>query len=151
MLDRFEEFSFIITSIYRDIQKIEREEMEKLGFKGAYAQYLLAMIRHPQGITSAQLCEICDKNKAAVSRVISELENKGLVTRENKKDNRYNALLKLTDSGQIVAEFVCEKIRIAVKEVGNDLTTEERQVLYATLKNLSQKIQKLTVHGIPKI
>lgn len=151
MLNRFEEFSVIITSIYRDIQKIERQEMEKLGFKGAYAQYLLAMIRHPQGITCAQLCEICDINKAAVSRVISELETKGLVTRENKKDNRYNALIKLTQSGYIVAEFVCEKINFAVKEVGSELSSEDRQFLYATLKNLAHKIQELTLHGIPQI
>lgn len=148
MLDRFEEFSFIITSIYRDIQKIEREEMVKLGFKGADAQYLLAMTRHPKGITSAKLCEICDKNKAAVSRVIADLESKGLVTRENKNDNRYNALLKLTESGKIVAQLVCEKIRIAVEKVGKDLTTEERLCLYTILKKLSSNIQQLTLDGI---
>lgn len=56
MISRFERFSFAISGIYRSIQKIERDEMERYGLKGGYAQYLVAMARHPQGLTSAQLC-----------------------------------------------------------------------------------------------
>ena len=83
MLDRFEHFSYSISNIYRHIVKIEREEMEKYGLRGSYVQYLLAMKRYPEGVTSTQLCEICDKDKAAISRVIAEMESKGLVKRES--------------------------------------------------------------------
>ena len=38
MYARFEQFSSTISSIYRDIQKIERDDMVKYGVKGAYAQ-----------------------------------------------------------------------------------------------------------------
>ena len=79
MLNRFAQFSYMISSIYRNIQKIEHDEMVKLGYKGAYAKYLVAMFQQPQRITSSNLCELCDKNKAAVSRMISEMEEKGLV------------------------------------------------------------------------
>ena len=40
MISRFERFSFAISGIYRSIQKIERDEMERYGLKGGYAQYL---------------------------------------------------------------------------------------------------------------
>ena len=72
MISRFEQFSSVISSIYGAIQKIEREEMAKYGLKGAYAQYLVAVKRFPEGVTSTELCELCDKDKAAVSRIVAE-------------------------------------------------------------------------------
>ena len=73
MVDRFEQFAGYISGIFRQIQKIERDELEKQGLKGAFAQYLVVMSHYPEGITATQLCEVCDKDKAAVSRVIAEL------------------------------------------------------------------------------
>ena len=79
MTDRFEQFSFIISGIYRKLQKIKRDEMIKRGYKGAFAQYLATLSRYEEGLTSTELCEICDKDKAAVSRIIAEMEEKGIV------------------------------------------------------------------------
>ena len=114
MLNRYERFSLYISGAYRYVQKLEREEMEKYGLKGAYAQYLIAMRRFPDGVTATQLCEICDKDKAAVSRAVSEMEVKGVLKREGK--NPYRALLKLTDEGNKAANFVCERAEIAVRD-----------------------------------
>ena len=82
MLKRFEQFTSAIAAISRDVQRIERDEMEKHGLRGAFAQYLLALSRHPEGITAAGLCEVCDKDKAAVSRIVSEMDAKELILRE---------------------------------------------------------------------
>ena len=38
MLDRFEQFTAAISAINRCIQKLERDEMEKYGYKGAVVQ-----------------------------------------------------------------------------------------------------------------
>ena len=103
MLDRFEQFTSAISALYRDVQKIERDEMEKQGLRGAFAQYLLAISRHPEGITAATLCEVCDKDKAAVSRIIAEMESKGLVEKENDGTSQYRARLRLTPAGQEAA------------------------------------------------
>ena len=91
MTDRFEQFSFIISGIYRKLQKIKRDEMVKRGYKGAFAQYLATLSRYEEGLTSTELCEICDKDKAAVSRIIAEMEEKGLVQREKKAVRSYRS------------------------------------------------------------
>ena len=148
MQGRYEQFSFIVSVINRHIQKIERDEMEKLGYKGAYAQYLVVMIRHPEGITNARLCEFSDKNKAAVSRMISEMEEKGLIIRETTKNNTYNARLKLTEKGKSVAKYVCAKAELAVNAVGAELTEEERRFFYSTLLDITKKLQNLSIQGI---
>ena len=51
-MNRFEQFSYVISGINRHIQKIERDEMERYGNRGAYAQYLVAMIQYPDGVTA---------------------------------------------------------------------------------------------------
>ena len=130
MLERFELFSSSIFVIYRDIQKLEREEMEKFGLKGAFAPYLAVMIRYPEGVTSSRLSEICDKDKAAVSRVVSEMAEKGLVIREGNKDNLYRASIMLTERGKEVAEFVRSRAITAVAAASNGLPEEKRSVLY---------------------
>lgn len=147
MLNRFSQFSYMISSIHRNIQKIEHDEMVKLGYKGAYAKYLVAMFQQPQGITNSNLCELCDKNKAAVSRIISEMEEKGLVIR----NHSYNALIKLTNKGENLAKYVCAKAELAVKEVSKDLPNDQRSILYLTLNHLSGAINKISENGLPTI
>ena len=150
MLSRFELFSFTISSIYGYIQKIEREEMEKYGLKGACAQYLLAMNRYEEGVTAAKLSEICDKDKAAVSRVITDMEKKGLVKRVCPNDNAYRALLKLTPEGKKAVEFVGEKAKVAVEYAGGGLSEENRKIFYESLQLIAANIQTLYKEGIPE-
>ena len=149
MLSRFEQFSFVISGINRYIQKLERDEMVKYGYKGAFAQYLAVLNRYPDGLTAAQLCDICDKDKAAVSRISAEMEAKGLLLRECGNDSGYRARLKLTDEGRRAADYVCRKAQAAVAAVGDQLTDEERRILYGTLDLIASKLQALSKEGIP--
>ena len=150
MIDRFEQFVSYISAILRDIQKIEREEMVKYGLKGAYAQYLVAMRRYPEGLTAAELCEVCGKDKAAVSRVLSEMESKGLVEKRCNHDSQYKAQLLLTKSGEDAAEYVCRKAVAAVEIAGRELTDETRTLLYRALRSVAEHIQKISEDGIPE-
>lgn len=150
MLSRYEQFSFLISGLYRDIQKIERDEMVKCGYKGAYAQYLVAMNRYPDGVTSAQLCEICDKDKAAISRVVAEMEEKGLAQRVTDKDTMYRARICLTEEGKRAAAFVSRRAQAAVEAAGRGLTEENRTIFYATLGRIAGNLQEISKSGIPQ-
>ena len=149
MLTRFEQFTAAISGIHRSIQKIERDEMEKFGLKGAYAQYLLAMTRHPDGITAADLCETCDKDKAAISRILTEMENKGLVARENGKSGPYRAMIRLTDAGKSAARYVQEKAIAAVQIAGGSLSENDCRAMYEILNSIADKLQLICKDGIP--
>ena len=148
-MNRFEQFSYVISGINRHIQKIERDEMIKYGYKGAFAQYLVALRRYPEGITSAKLCEICDKDKAGISRVLTEMQEKGLILRETQSDHRYNALIKLTAEGLKAAAYVDERAQAAIEAVGNEMTDENRAAFYATLDFIAAKLQTISKEGLP--
>lgn len=146
MVERYEKFSLYISGVYKSIQKLERDVMEQCGLKGAYAQYLVAMLRAGKGLTSTQLCEICDKDKAAISRAVSEMENKGLLVREGK--NPYRALLKLTENGSKVAAFVCQRAEVAVRDADAGLTDEARAAFYEGLEIIASNLQNICEEGL---
>ena len=150
MLDRFVQFTAAISSIYRFIQKIEREEMEKFGLKGAHAQYLLAIERHPAGITAASLCDVCDKDKAAVSRILSEMETKGLIARADTGESTYRARMVLTAEGYAAAEYVRKKASLAAEIAGKGLSEGERKAFYATLDHIAGNIRSISRQGLPE-
>ena len=148
MENRYELISASISCMYHDIQKIERVEMAKYGLKGPHAQCLLVMNKHPQGITSARLCEACEKDKAAVSRTLAELEEAGMVTRENRNGSRYRANLMLTEQGKAAAAAVVEKARLAVELAGTGFGEEEREVFYRVLAIIAGNLHKLCRDGL---
>ena len=150
MLDRYELLSSSISSMYHDIQKIERVEMAKFGLKGPHAQCMLAMSRFPEGVTSTQLCEICDKDKAAVSRTLGELEQAGMVVRDERNGSRYRALLTLTPKGVAAARAVSERAHVAVEMAGAGLDDQQRQVFYQVLNLISRNLHTICKDGLSK-
>ena len=149
MISRYEQFTTAISSIYHHFQKIERDEMERYGLKGTYTQYLLAIERNSDGITAAELSEMCEIDKAAVSRALAEMESHGLVLKSLNKDRAYRARLFLTEKGKRAAEFVRERSRLAVDLAGNGLSDADRIVLYSSLELIADNLQKICREGIP--
>lgn len=151
MTSRFEQFTIVISGINRYIQKLERNEMIKRGYKGVFAQYLAVLKRFEDGLTSTELCEVCDKDKAAVSRIVAEMEEKGLVSREHKNIRTYRSKIVLTEKGRNTADYVAERAKAAISAVSDGVMDEnQREVFYSTLDVLYKNLQKVSREGIPR-
>lgn len=148
MVSRYELFSTSVSCLYRDIQKIERTEMAKFGLKGPHAQCLLVMNRFPQGVTSAQLCDLCEKDKAAISRTVAELEEAGLIRRTERNGVRYRSLLTLTEAGRVAADAVNQRANQAVEAAGAGLNDEQREVFYSVLGIISENLHTICKNGL---
>lgn len=148
MIERFENFTSSINGIYRYILKIERDEMEKYGYRGSYALYLAIMSRFPDGITATRLGELSDRDKAGISRTIAEMEENGLITRQTNKNNFYRARLILTEKGKAAADFVREKAIAAVSEAGAGISDEDRKIFYECLFIIAANLKKISNHGL---
>ncbi len=150
MIDRFEKFSYAISEISKYWHKIATEEMERHGLKGTHSIYLLALDRHPDGLTAPQLCEACSKDKADVSRMMAVMEKKGLVLKEGVHQKLYRGAFKLTDLGHQAAAHVRTRAERAVEIAGGDLSEETRAIFYAALESITNNLRKLSQDGIPK-
>ena len=148
MVDRFERFTYAIVEINRYWHKIAADEMSKYGLKGPFAHYLITLYRYPDGVTSVQLGELCDKNKADVSRALAILEEKGLAVRESQNNSYYRAKIKLTAEGRAAAEQVQQIAERAVGIGGQGLTDEQRQIFYEALERITANLRQITLNGL---
>ena len=142
MLNRFETFSLLISEIHKLTVKISAEEMKKYGLQSPSARLLL--ILHKKGaITAAALAREVGKNKAEISRTLSELEKKGFIEKEDTSTN-YKVLLKLTDKGEETAKSIESAAIKAVCAASTGITDEERQTMYKVLDLISKNLQTIT-------
>lgn len=148
MIERFNRFSYAIFEISRCWHRLAAEEMSKYDLKGPYAVYLLAMQRHPDGITAAQLCELCGRDKADVSRAVARMEEKGLLTKVG--EHPYRARLQLTQQGILAAQHVCSRASVAVELAGKDISEREREIFYQSLASITANLQGLCKDGLPE-
>lgn len=147
MIERFSRFSYAIFEISRCWHKLAAEVMEKEGLRGPYAVYLLAIWRSGDGLTAAQLSELCGRDKADVSRAVSFMEKKGLLTKEGAA---YRAVLQLTEAGRTLAGHVCTRAALAVEMAGQGFSEEERAVFYQVLETITGNLKTLSKNGLPE-
>jgi len=145
-MDRFETFSLALFHISRYWNKIAADEMKQYGLKGSHAFYLVTILRNDGEITAGQLCELCGKDKADVSRAVATMEDKNMLQRVG--PNPYRARLRLTESGRSAAESVRQTANLIVDRVGSDLTPESREVFYKALGSITANLEKLCKEGM---
>ncbi len=148
MTDRFAHFTAAISSIHNSLMKIQRTEMEKYGLKGPHAECLLMLAKHPQGITAARLCALCEKDKAAISRTLAELEAAGMLNRQDPRGKNYRTQLTLTEKGREVAENVNTLVHRAVSLVSQDYDVQTREIFIHVLGLIAGNLQKLCREGL---
>ena len=143
MIDRFELFTTTITQIYKNLQRIKMQEMSGFELRGTYAMCMFELNRNPEGLTITQLSQLCGEDKAAISRTVSELVKRGLVTSNN--DKKYRAPLILTKEGKETACKIDTLASTAVEAGSNGLTTDEIKIFYTALTTISNNLNNYLV------
>lgn len=148
MVNRFEQFASSIACIYRHIQKLERDEMAKHGLKGPHTMCLIILGRYEEGITATELCKICDKDKAAISRTISQLYEMGLVEKKLVNNINYRTKLTLSPKGKEISQKVNEIVTAAVEQAGEGLSDEDRKTFYSVMDTIASNLHSISSYGI---
>ena len=139
MLQRFQDFVTGITQCYRSIQKIKSTEMTEFGLKGTHVMCLFFLGQHPEGLTAAQLSQMCAEDKAATSRTLAILQERGYIQAGEKK---YRAPIRLTPAGEELARQMEGLIQRWVTFGGDDLTQEEREIFYRALGKITARLSE---------
>ena len=149
MVERFEKFSLGISDISKSWHKLATDQMERYGLKGIHSVYLVTMGKYPEGLTASELCRLCSRDKADVSRMMSIMEKKGLVSKES--TGSYNGSFKLTSEGKKIVDYVKERACLAVIYAGRDVSDEKREIFYEVLDSFSKNLKKLAEEGLNDI
>lgn len=148
MLTDFEKLSLGVHELYLSMHKCEAKQMQKYGLRDAYVKYLVAILHTPEGLTISQLCEICDQDKAAVSRAVSELVGREFIRRDGV--NHYRAKIKLTERGLELIKEVCNSSKQAFDEAMGDMSQDKLDTLYEAMIAASSNIHKINMKKAEK-
>ena len=141
MQERFETFTVLINRISRDIRKIKNQEMADYHLRSAHVSCLY-YVYSLGSVTSAELCEHCEEDKATISRAVDYLENNGFLLRGTSA-KRYKSPLLLTEKGRDAGKRIAEKIDTVLDTVSRTLTDEERAAFYRSLSAISRSLDAI--------
>ena len=143
--ERFEQFSSLISGIYRDIQKLKAKWTEPLGLKAVHIFWVYLLKNHPEGLTASELSRHSQSNRSLVSREIQELIDMGYVQAgKPSSQRRYGQKLTLTPSGSEIAETISHASVEIQNKVNAGIPEEDLIVLYRTLGILMENFHRLT-------
>ena len=141
MQERFETFTVLINRISRDIRRIKNQEMASYHLRSAHVSCLY-YVYSLGSMTSAELCEHCEEDKATISRAVDYLENNGFLLRGTSA-KRYKSPLLLTEKGRDAGKRIAEKIDTVLDTVSRTLTDEERAAFYRSLSAISRSLDAI--------
>lgn len=148
LTNRFERFSYAISEIDHYWHKIAAEVLDEYGLKGSCSVYFTVLNRFPAGITAAKLGTLCSRNKADVSRVIAQMEEKDFVRRETAGSTPYRARLVLTERGKAVADYINQRAEIAADLASSGLSETQLAAFYDALELIAANLKKIGNKGI---
>ena len=119
MKGRFDTFTTVIASLYQSVQKIKIMEMEEFGLRSGHVTCLHHLYANPDGLTLKELTALCAIDKAAVSRYLAVLAERGYAKVEEQETRKYNLKWTLTEPGRKAAEDIDGRIDRAVSAGGD--------------------------------
>ena len=141
MEERFQTFTLLIANISRNIRKIKSGEMAEYNLKSQHVSCLYYIYK-AKSITAKELCDLCDEDKANISRSVKFLEERGYLKCDTKLTKRYLSPLELTESGVAIAKSIGERIDEVLIQSGDGITDTELCGFYKCLGIINDRLQK---------
>lgn len=95
-------------------------------------------------LCASELADICDEDKAAISRSIDYLEASGYIRCESSSGKRYKTPLALTEKGNEAGRRIAERIDRVLLLAGEGLDVNEREIFYKALTAISENLDKIS-------
>lgn len=147
MENRFGIFTGLLTNIKRCIQKLKNDYMEKMGLKSTHVSCLYNLYKSKH-LTLTELCEVCDENKAAISRTVDYLVENKYVEKKYDETTKYKVPLTLTKKGEEIGQYIDKKVDEIVDLASVGINDKDREILYASLNSINKNLQMIANKGV---
>lgn len=142
MHQRFRTFTLLNAQISRCLRRIKTEEMADIRLKSGHVS-CLHYLYEVGPMTARELCEICEEDKANISRSMEYLEKNGYISPLPDEKRRYKRRYTLTEKGMEAAVLIDEKIEHMLSRAGKGVSEEDRHIMYASLAKISTNLQRI--------
>ena len=141
MQQRFETFTVLISGINRNIRRIKTEEMEEFDLKSHHVSCIYYLYMQDK-LTAKELCDLCEEDKANISRALEYLEKQGYICRDA-AHKRYRSPLSLTEKGREIGQRLTDKIDKMLTAASEGLDEDSRDIMYRSLEIISRNLQSI--------
>ncbi|MBQ9760774.1 MAG: transcriptional regulator [Clostridia bacterium] len=142
MEERFQKFTVLVTAVGRCIHKIKTEEMAEFDLKSSHVSCLYYLYKD-EPLTAKELCDICEEDKANVSRSIKFLEETGYLACSSKHQKRYQSPIHLTEKGREIGQRIAAKIDRILELASEGLSEEHRAIFYNSFSLIMGNLQRI--------
>ena len=117
------------------LYKFEREVGKDVGLNNSETKVIVCLNEKP-GLTHKELGEVCNADKAAMSRILNKMEQKELILSNHDSNNRKTLHNKLTEHGKKIAERIKEMHRKHSEKYFSKLSQQEYNILTSIISKL---------------
>ena len=133
---RFDMFIKSMDVLSKVIQRVKNAGLEKYGLKSIHFMILFYLEKAENGLTSKELINLTLEDKAAISRGIAALVDKGYVNYSKK----YKSRITLTEEGKRISSELSLTQEKAVHVSGEGMSEEEKEMFCRCLKLVSKNL-----------
>ncbi len=142
MENRYDMFIYLISGIYKNIQRIRSEKANEEGIKAVNTIWLLQMRNTDEGITANELAQKCLVDKSLISRELVQMEHKGLIRCDmTLEDEKYQRKIFLTEKGKKIAKKYSEFTSRIQAMINNEFSGEDIATFYRVLRSFFNKLE----------
>ena len=143
--DRLDEFSALMSNASKSITKLKNRYMSGYGLSSTHTMCIRKLYSAPNGLTRTQIAKKCELDKSQISRIITELSEKGYVL-EGPECTNYKKRVMLTDEGKRIAADIKSIALDINRYVSGNISDEDIKTFYRVFgvicKNLKSSEDK---------
>ncbi len=146
MINRYEVFTLLVNNINRSIRKIQDEEMKDYNLKSRHVSCIYYLYKNGT-LTATELKDICDVDKASISRTLDFLEENGYIKCASQAKKRYKSDFSLTEKGMEIGKIISLKIAEVLEKSSFGLSKEKLDIFYEGLNVINDNLNKMIETG----
>ncbi len=142
--ERFVMFINRIDAMQKYIRQIRADLGANMNMKGVHTLWVYLLSKYPNGLTSAEIADLCAVDRSLVSREIELLRENGIAELQEANGRRkYNSTVRLTERGREMAHEI-ETRALAIQDaVDVGITPEELNIFYAVVEKMCNNFELL--------
>jgi predicted transcriptional regulator len=141
--ERFTPFVLLIERISKNIKRIADKEMEPYGLRSSHVMCMLQLAKTENGLSSSALAEACGVDKAFISRVTTELLEKGFIIKVQDGAKIYKTNFVPTESGYEIIERMKKIVNGYVCLVDQNVEKKDIEKFYNVLEEFDKEISNI--------
>ena len=137
----------LVTGASRSITKIKTKYMASYGLGSTHTACMRKLYAAPDGITRTQLADLCELDKAQVTRIVNELVKNGYAV-EVGRGSGYKRHVILTEEGKKATAEINAIILDFNKYVSENIPSEDLSTFYKVFGEICANLK--SAEGFPE-